>query len=857
MTSFPQRYAHFILRHKKATLGILTLITLFFCIQLLSLQVNPSLFLLGKDFKGRVLMAEARQHFSGSGEQILVGVVTRKDSIFNPESLASIKTLTQQFARLTLIDEDDTLRLQDAAVDAQSRRMVEQILVGGITPLDKNDLKALSAYLATLADCPQDIRDYVADLAIRAAPVVKVRSLADVENIELDGDALDVHDLMNEVPADALELNSLAEEVFGNQMFSNSLISPQGKASMIQVELAVDEEDSRNLQRAYSEVLRQVNEIPSQDSYHIGGTATYYAAITDIVEKDNNKFLPFVVLVISLLLYLSFRRWQGVWIPLLIAILSLIWTMGLVSLTGFKLNIITNMIPVFIISIAVADSIHFITAYYEQAAEVDPEAAIEGTMHHLLIPMGIWSFTTFVGFLAMAFTNLTFIREFGIFVSIGVAFAFAITITLLPALLPYLKLPKQQLKKSNDNGFMLLVDRFSSAANRMSSHKPWRLLSLSLVILVATIYMTFQVRVDNENISSFSKSTAVRQDNDVLNQYFGGTVPVSIWLRSETRDMVKRPDFINALRLIEQRLKSHQQIGYTISPVSYLDRINELMADDMNPRLPANASEELISQYFLLYEFGNGSEIKDVIDYTYSSARIIGMAYTDRGTTWEAIIEDVRDYAATVVPKGVTVEVFGTGELQASNIPEIVKSEAYSFSFSFLLIASMMFAIFRSLKFGMVSMVPLTFTLAFIGALMLGLDIPLDIGTAMICGICFGVGVDYTIHFLSVYNTYATEPGTTHNEVLAKTVNSVARPIIINSLSLACGFAVLCLSNYAAIVNLGLLTAASMVICAVLTLILIPATLRVCVNFVPVEQDTETLEPIAGQSPRCLMTRTE
>lgn len=845
MTSFSQRYASFILRHKKATLGVLALTTIFFCLQLLSLQVNPSLFLLGKDFKGRVLMAEARQHFSGSGEQILVGVVTQEESIFNPASLASIKTLTQQFAKLTLIDEDDTERLQSAALDAQSRGMVEQILAGGIDALDKNTLKALSSYLATLADCPQNVKDYVADLTVRAAPVVKVRSLADVENIELDGDALDVHDLMTDVPSDTQALNNLSEEVFGNEMFSNSLISPQGKASMIQIELAVDEEDSRNLQRAYTEVLRQVNDIPSEDSFHIGGTATYYAAITDIVEKDNNKFLPFVVLVISLLLYISFRRWQGVWIPLLIAILSLIWTMGLVSLTGFKLNIITNMIPVFIISIAVADSIHFISAYYERVVESDAETAIKNTAHYLLGPMLIWSFTTFVGFIAMAFTNLTFIREFGIFVAIGVAFAFVITITLLPALLPYLKLPKQQIQQSNDNGFMLFVDRFSHAANRLSRNNPWRLLSVSLLILVGATYLSLQVRVDNENISSFSKSTAVRQDNDVLNKYFGGTVPVSIWLKSDTQDRVKQPDFINALRLIEQRLKRHEQIGYTISPVDYLNRINELMSDDSNFRLPADASQELISQYFLLYEFGNGSEIKDVVDYTYSSARIIGMAYTDRGTTWEAIIDDIRSYAATVVPEGVTVEVFGTGELQASNIPEIVKSQVYSFVFSFILIASMMIAIFRSLKFGMVSMVPLIFTLAFIGALMQVLDISLDIGTAMICGICFGVGVDYTIHFLSVYKTYSKVPGTNHNEVLGKTVNSVARPIIINSLSLACGFAILCLSNYAAIVNLGLLTAASMVACAIFTLILIPATLRVAVTFVPVEQATGTLEPIA------------
>jgi predicted RND superfamily exporter protein len=827
VTIFSQRYAGFILKYKKITLGVLALITLFFGSQLMSLQINPSLFLLGKEFKGRMLMAEARQHFTGSGEQVLVGVVTQEDSIFNPRSLASIKQLTQQFTKLTLINETDASLLQSAALDIQSKVMIEEILVDGIDARDKNTLKALSSYLTTLDHCPAKIKEFVADLVIRAAPIVKVRSLADVENIVLEGDTLKVQDLMTSVPSDYQALDKLSEAVFGNPMFINSLISPQGKASMIQIELAVDEEDSHNLQRVYTEVQRLIKNADAVDAHHIGGTAVYYAAITEIVEKDNDKFLPFVVVVISLVLYISFRRWQGVWIPLLVAILSLIWTMGLVSLTGFKLNIITNMIPVFIISIAVADSIHFLSIYYENMVDSDAETAIKQTMGHLLGPMFFWSLTTFVGFSAMAFTNLTFIREFGAFVAIGVAFAFVISITLLPALLIYVASPKKYARPSSDNSFIVLVDHFSESVNHLSSRKPWWFLSISMLILFGATYFSSQVRVDNENISSFSPSTLVRQDNDVLNSYFGGTVPVSIWLKSNVPDRVKEPDFIKALELIEARLTHHEQIGYTISPAGYLRRINELMSDDARYHLPADISQDLISQYFLLYEFGNGSEIQDVVNYTYSSARIIAMAFTDRGTTWQAIIEDVRNYALAVVPEGVSVEIFGTGELQASNIPEIIKSQIFSFTFSFVLIAMMMIIIYRSLKLALISLIPLIFTLALVGGLMQKLDIPLDIGTAMICGICFGVGVDYAIHFMSVYKVYSKLPGLAHNEVLNKTIRSVARPLVINSLSLALGFSVLCLSNYSAIVNLGLLTATSMIVCALVTLSLLPAILRV------------------------------
>ncbi len=850
MNNFMERYCDWVIAHKKLTLGILALITVFFATQLLSLQINPSLFLLGKDHEGRIHMANSRTQFTGSGEQILVGIVAKEDSVFNSKSLLMIQQLTQQFAELSLVNENDADRLQAAAIDETSKALVQSISADRINHNDAPALRNLLAHFKATPGTDLKVVEYVADLLVRAAPVIRIRSLADIENIELDEEgALDVHELIKAVPQDEKSLKALAAEVFDNPLFIGSIVSEEGKASVIQIELSIDEEDSRNLQRAYGKVLELVDSVKTQDSFHIGGTATYYAAITYVVEKDNNTFFPFVVLVISLLLYLSFRRWQGVWIPLLVSVLSLVWTLGVVSLAGFKLNIITNMIPVFIISIAVADSIHLLATYYERLKKGDKDAAIRSTLKYLLVPMLMTSVTTFFGFVALSLTNLTFIREFGIFVAIGVVFAFIITITLLPALLPLLKLPKEVVARRTDNQLMELIDRFGAFANSLSKSRPGLLLTASALVLAITVYSGLQVKVDNENINSFSQSTRVRQDNDVLNQYVGGTVPVSIWLKSESDNMVKRPEYIKAMRLIQERLKSHKQIGYTISPVDYLNRIHELMSEDSSKTLPADASEELISQYFLLYEFGDGAEIKDVVDYTYRTARVIGLAYTDKGTVWQEIVKDIQNYAKTVVPEGVTVHVYGTGELQASNIPEIITSQIYSFALSFIVLSLVMTLLFRSFTLGLIGMLPMIFTLACIGTLMAILGITLDIGSAMICGICFGVGIDYTIHFLSAYKTYWLDLRD-QNQALSKTLTSVSRPIVINSLTLAFGFAVLCLSSYAAIINLGLLVAASMIICAVVTLVLIPALIRVLKQKTSPNTEASLNEPaLGGEAP--------
>lgn len=826
MQNISLSYSRWIENNVKLLFSILVVITVFFAVQLMGLKVNPSLFLLDKSYEGRVQMSKARTHFTGVGEQILVAAVTNKESIFNADSLNHVAVLSEAFRNLSLVTEKDTERLSTLAVDEKSISWIAAIKKDGITYKDKRTIeKLLKHYQLVFPELLSEI-DYLDDLIIRAAPVVRIRSLSNVENIQLDGETLDIHDLMEEVPSVPADIAMLEREAYDNNLFIDSLISEDRKSTIIQIELSVDEEDSYKLQKMYAAVVEILDGIESEDSYHIGGSATYLAAITAIVEQDNNKFFPFVVLVIALLLYASFRRWQGVWIPLCIAVITLIWTMGVVSLLGFKLNIITNMIPVFLISIAVADAIHFLSSFNREAEKSTKTEAVAKSLDHLMMPMLLTTITTFFGFIALSASNLSFIREFGIFVAIGVVFAFILTLTLLPLLLPLLKTSQDAIKLSNQNSVLRFVDRFGLALNQMSASRPGLLFLVFSLIIIGAGWQGSRISVDNENIASFSKSTRVRQDNDALNAHFGGTIPVSIWFETESQDIMKTPEMRALVKDIQNRIASHDSIGYTLSYVDYLDRIHEVMAGDGSEQLPVDASQELIAQYFLLYEFGQGTEILDVVDYDYMNARIIALSYTDKGSIWQSIISDVETYAEDKLPEGVSLHIVGTGELQASNIPEIIRGQIISFIISVALISILMIVLFRSFVLGTIGMVPLISTITFLAGLMSVTGIPLDIGTSMVCGICFGVGIDYTIHFLSVFKRYFSEFDGDWDVSLKATMVAVCRPILINSFTLSFGFFMLFFSNYAAIRNLGILVACSMVFCALFSLLLLPTLLR-------------------------------
>lgn len=826
MSSWAQRYSQWAVKKSAWTIALIGAVTLFFVAQLAFLQVNPSLFLLGKTFEGRVQMEKARHWFTGTGEPIYIAEETAQNSIINIESLKTIATLTRAFHTMSLIEEGDAARLKALAKDAPSQKWVTAILSDGITPADLQSLKEFQAYADQQAVFSSKEKLFLKDLMIRVSPVIKVISLSNIQNISASGNTLDIHDLMPAVPADEAQLQSLVKEVAANEMFKDALISRDGKAAMIQIELSINEEDTINLHKMYLKVKDILAKTKTSDTFHLGGGATYYAAIADIMQKDGNTFFPLIFVIMSMSLFFGMRSWQGVWIPLSVAFGSLLWTLGTVSLLGYRLNLITNMIPVFLISLATSDSVHLLTRYYLYSASQEKEQALRTALRQQLLPMTLSSICTFIGFAALAYTNLTFIFEFGVFVALGVIYALLITLVLLPSLIPFLKLPREINAVKNKSILFRIVTGAADIVESVTARHP-RTLTLAAVLLFAGLmYHAAHIRVDNETVATFPKDSLVRKDVDNLNRNFGGTVPFSILIEGQADGMIKQPVVVNAMRLIQQRLKTHAEIGYTISPVNFLDRIHEVMTNQAHARLPLDASQDLISQYLLLYEFSDGNDIKTLVDFNYRNARIIAFSKDDTGSVLLKTIRDVEAYAKTVLPAGTQVHVAGLGELAADTIPEIINDQIKSFVVSSVIISLIMIVLLRSVALGLIAMVPIFMSVAILGALMVTLNIQLDIGTSMICGICFGVGIDYAIYYTSIYQQYMAEFNGDYERALGHTMHRVAYPIFVNASSLGFGFLVLCLSGYAVIMHLGLLVACSQFVSIACTLFLLPLLIR-------------------------------
>lgn len=806
-------------------LALLLLITAAAVVALGRLEINSTPYMIDKSHPSRMADADNKRLFSNTGEQAFVALENPQGNIFNPGSLQRVAELTRAFQAIEMVLPGDSDKLRALAEDPRLQADVEAILEGGLTPADQPLLAALKQRLAEAGELSHTQEAWLDSLHTRLVPIRKVRSLVTIENLLTIDEALDVHPLMPRVPSDQAGLDALRAEAMGNPLFLDSLVSRDGSATTIQVEFNIAQDDSPAMLQVYQAIVAITDQVQGDDRIYLSGPPMIAAQTASNMEQDNQTLLPAVLLVILLVLFVSFGRMQGVVAPLLIAIFSLLWTLGLMAACGVKQNIITSIMPVFIISIAVCDAIHFLADYYRNLPpNPDRQARIDTAfkvMQQLFWPMFVTCMTTLVGFFSLIWTDVTFIREFGIFTGFGIFFAWLITIVFLPAIVILWKAepPRHGLLVSDR------LDRMIAALGQFARYGRRLAFGMLVAIVLCSWYVVENLSIDNQVIGYFEEDSRIRQDDAAINAKFGGTTPISIMIESDRADAFKDPAVIQGVARLQEHLRQQPLVGFTYSPADFVKRLHQVTQDQFAAeqyRLPDDISASLLAQYYLLYENANGRDLFDVVDRRFQSGRVLAILHTDRSSEVGALMRGALDYAREVLPAGMTVRVSGYGEVLVATTDAVVWGQVNSILSSPALIVLMVMAMFHSVRLGFVALLPLLFTLVGISALMALSGTDLDIGTSIIAAISFGIGIDYAIHVIAAMRH---SPGTAQ-QATQYALRHTGKPILINTLALGLGFLVLCLSGYQSLVNLGIFISLTMLFAALFALLVLPVFVR-------------------------------
>lgn len=679
--------------------------------------------------------------------------------------------------------------------------------------------------------------------------VRQVISPTNVSLIQGSEEGIEVFPILDRLPETAREIEEFRREITTNRLYENTFVSDDGTAAIILVQIENDDEREHILR----DIRAIVNESRSDGvSYRVAGEAATLAAVKELITNDLVLLSPLVVFVIFLVLFASFRSVRGVVVPILTVAIGTVWTLGIMSIAGIPLSIMTTVVPTILIAVGSAYGIHIVNRFnFDTREQPDKDRAISSTIRHTGIAVLMAGLTTMAGFLSFLSSRIQVIREFGLFTAIGVGCSLLFALTFVPAILSLVPIAGTSRKTGGANAGNLLVKPLIGLGTATSSKSMIFLVAATLV-LVASAAGIANLRVESDLVQMFGKNTQIMRDNDFFNRNFSGTMTLQIVIEGDAPDAIKEPDVLQRIEQIQTYVDQLELVGNSQSIVDIVKEMNRVMNAERETFYTIPDSKNLVSQYLLLYSLtGDESVLENLVSYDYSTANLTVFLKSGNLTALRSLENALNAHiAANIDLHDIDIHITGPASTLTVLSELIVQSQLLSIGISLVLVLLITSLVFRSGLLGVICTTPIMVTIAMSFGLMGWLDIPLDLATVLIASIAVGIGIDYSIHYVNHYRTARTN-GMTPEAATIQTNTMTGRAIIYNAAAVGSGFLVLIFSSLASIGVLGAMVALTMLVSSLGALILIPASLsslerwehfkRILfrhVNSVPVDHDT-------------------
>ena len=560
---------------------------------------------------------------------------------------------------------------------------------------------------------------------------------------------------------------------------------------------------------AAMKILDEIRASGHSRTYITGATATSWYMNRDM-NRDLSILLPISVLIAAALLYWMFRNWRCVAAPLTIVSISVVWTFGIMSLVSIPLNVLTSVIPLILLPVGLAGSLHIIKSYRQNRFEnYDFETAFSKTYRELLNPIFIAAATTFFGFSSFAVSSLSWTRYFGFFTGLGVVIALFLSVFFLP--ICFTKNERGAVDKAPKQIIPL------SVFNTLVFKTPFSKILLLAVIVFSIIFIP-RITFDSNPISFFKKESDVRKSDKIIGEQFGGTRFFDIMIESET-PFADSASWQNLQDVVDS-IKQIPEVGSVTSVFPVLNRVSEILRG--TPISEAAVNLMLNSN---LTRNENGSDMLDAfvtpdrkaVKFTLICRNIPFYDYTNLSKKIISQINEVQpDWKVTASGEALLID---------SMIDLLIKTQTYSLLITFLLIALSLVILFRSFIIGIFSTLPIVIGACFIAGIMAAFGISINMVTVIVVNCCIGIGIDYAIHFTSSYLRFK-RGGAIAAEALLNALQDKSTVIIFNTLAVGVGFLALCLSNFPPVRTLGFFIFLSMTIGSAFSLLFLPIFLN-------------------------------
>ncbi len=830
-----KKLTEIIIRFPWLFIAVLLAITLFFAYQIPNVRIDNELTtFLPEENPAKQFYNDAEETF-GSGIIAVIGVFVEQNSgfedVFFPSILTMIRDMSDELDELMITA---PLAYREKVEDGKGAKLwkiikKEEGEMGPEKVISLGTMAHLTSYALPAKEPGQEPEEMIEPLDMLPDPPGSRQ-----ERLDALAKGISYKSLPSNLLYSKSDVEKAKSYIRSWDLYKNNIVSENLKGTAIYVTIPREAtiEYETKLHKFVMDIVKKYDRPDDGIVFHVSGLPMVAVLLGQYMHKDLATLVPICFVVMVFVLVLSFRRFNGVFMPFLTVLLAVIWTVGLMALLGKAMTVISSGLPVLLVAVGSAYTIHVIHNFYERAAAGTPKKeAIVSTMTKIGAAVLMAGLTTVGGFGSLASSNVIPIKEFGLFAAFGAFAALTINFFLVPAMLsiqPYKKGAGNNKEGDADSEFAnaeksLLGRSLKNLSSLVANHYHGVLL-VSLLVFIGFAYATTRVIVNSDMVKYFREDSQIRVSDNFLNSILGGTTTFAVIIDSKKEEGFLIPENLRKIEDFQKFMNGvfPELIKKSMSLADYIKKVNMTLEKESPCEYRIPCTVGAVSENLMMYE-SKPEVLESVLDFDRRTVRVI-MRATDGGTiNMDRIKPVVENYVKHFMPD---FDVKITGELYLRWVTDqkITQGQKRSIIISIIAVFILLLIIFRSFKLGFICLGPIVLSILGNFTIMAIVKYPLDVGTALIASTAVGIGIDYSIHYVNRYRIERAR-GADMAQAISRTHVTSGKAIIFNCVAVALGFLVLTGSQFIPLIRMGALTAAVMVLAAVSTLTTLPALL--------------------------------
>lgn len=782
------------------------------------------------------------------GDEVVYIVYEAKDgNVFSEDSLRAVHGIQEELLnyRLNLENPEESHldRITDvntlvnaSYLETRGGTLISREFIGSSFPATEEEVRRLQEEALTQEDYP---RLYFSEDFRYGGILIKTDFNAVPEGIDADG-AGDISEASVD-DVQVMDLEAVQEEEMPD-IYSDDYL-PKFKKTRI---------------NEYVPFMKEIWSILNKPEYSdhltfhpVGNPPLMSYAFKNMMYEMGMIMLGCLLLIVAML-WLLFRSFSAVIWPVLIVMLTLLWTMGTIGWSGLAMTEMYNVIVFLIFAVGVADAIHILSGYlFFRNKKLDHKTAIRTVFRKSGPACFLTSITTSLGLLSMVFVPIVPLQRFAVFAAIGVIYAFIITVFLLPLMLdiwsPVSRKRAARIEQSKEGEH--LIQGFIRRFDHLFHQVPYKIIAVFSVASIVLAYGALNIRVESNSIENLKEDVPLKATYKLVDRYMGGTGNLEVLIDSGEINGMKKPEMLNAVEELQQYVEQEFSdiVIKTVSLVNVTKNSYKALNEGNPEMYKIPQDPKTLIQTLFMFDSANPEDRRQLVSDDYRMAHI-RISSKNIGSikgleVMNAVDSYIRKNLSPLKATFPDLKVTTTGQLplQLKLMDYISWSQVQSFGIAVVSISIVLLLVMGSVKIGVVAIIPNILPIITAFGVMGYFDMALDVHTLLVVPIIIGIAVDDTIHFLTHYRIEMQHHGNVKEAILIA-YREAGQAIVFTSLVLAFGFLVFLFSSNKGFSYFGILSAVSIFTATVADLILLPALLYLVDRNTSVESETEPPE---------------